>query len=409
MSQNTATQKPAQKTFNNGNKPQQNQPRRGSALTTTRRQEPLVNNPLGTPALQAHLRSLKRAEYKNKSREELSPSHNFQTRLRDIRHIGRPGLDHINTARWTEDDLSTVFSLANPIPFHFEPFDTKITSMFHMYAFLFSGARQVLHLMTSNASSLDSLVRGKPAVVTNRFAIFAYAVYCKIAQNPDLTAVAQSTTAPFDYYIVKRSQTNPGSMVRSRIYESAVIAGAFEEARKAVIKGEFPNLVPFFDLDYQLDLEEITNKAERVERMKALLEEACAPIREKIKNLESKKTAPKKAADASAKQQPTPASESNTGAEAVAQAPAEDAGLFNQLVYKGEPAPSQTAADAESGIALEQAVQSAQPTTAAATETPVSTSANTDPSDLASGAKEETVLVLDGFAPATTLTTVGQN
>lgn len=109
---NNSQRKPERTNDNRQNKPAQK-----PALTNHRNQ--MHNNPLATPALQAHLRSLKRAEYATKSREDLSPSHSFPAHLRPVHAIGAPGIGHINTARWTEDDLSRVFSLANSIPFHF--------------------------------------------------------------------------------------------------------------------------------------------------------------------------------------------------------------------------------------------------------------------------------------------------
>lgn len=269
-------------------------PRQQQALTAgqpRQRQDRQHNNPLNTPALQAHLRSLKRVEYKSKTREELTPSHTFPAHLNSIQSIGQPGRDHINTARWTEDDLSGVFSLANGIPFDFSLFDVKIATLFHVYAFLWCGARQPTTLFARDSSSLDSLVRGKPEVLANRFAIFAYAVYQKISQTPDLCAIAQSTNVPFDYYITSRER-NDKAGGRRRIYESGVISAAFEEARIAVKKDTYPNLLPFFDLDYQIELEEISDPEARHIRCMELLQQTCAPLREKIKKVEANMKAP---------------------------------------------------------------------------------------------------------------------
>lgn len=253
------------------------------------------NTPFNTPQMQARLRSLKRQEYAIKSREDLSPAHAFPGRLRPINAIGQPGLAHINTARWTSDDISRVFSLANPIPFVFEPFGIQISSLFHLYAFLFTGGRQVTHLLATNTATLDQLVHGRPSPMVNRFAIFAYAVYCKIAGSPDLSAIAASTKAPFDYYINGRDG-NGGSQPR-RVYESAIVSFAYEEARYAVANNTQPELTQFFDLDYQLELEEIEDKDLRRARAMELIKQVCDPIAEKLKIVESKtkKPAAKKA------------------------------------------------------------------------------------------------------------------
>ena len=358
------------------NDTRQNKPAQKPALTNHRNQ--MHNNPLATPALQAHLRSLKRAEYATKSREDLSPSHSFPAHLRPVHAIGAPGIGHINTARWTEDDLSRVFSLANSIPFHFSLFDLKITSLFHMYAFLFDGARQATHLMARDTTKLDDLVRGKPQVLANRFAIFAYAVYEKIAQTPDLTAITQSTTAAFDYYINTRGQNDQS--VKRRIYESSIISAVYEEARIAVKKAKPMNLLPFFDLDFQIQLEEVQDPEKRHQLALELLEQACAPIREKIKKVEANmknvanKTTGKKQSNAANNAVGGDLSVSTTDKAADS---VEDTSI-NPLIYTepvAKPAPV------------------------------ISENANTDPSDLTPQTElpesqiQETVVVIDGFQP----------
>lgn len=374
---NQSNQRPAknnQTTRTPERRGQQPQARQKPALT--RRDNNLHNNPFKTPELQARLRSLKRAEYTSKSREDLSPSHTFPPCLAPIHSIGQPGAHHINTARWSEDDLSRVFSLANSIPFHFEPIGLQLSSLFHLYAFLFAGGRQVTTLMIRDAAALDSLVRGKPGVMVNRFAIFAYAVYQKISQTPDLKAIAQSTTAPFDYYILARERREAPA-TRRRIYESGIISAAFEEARKAVKNDTFPNLVPFFDLDYQLNLEEITDQEERVKYMLDLIEEACAPIREKAKKVEENmKQAPKRKAD---KQQPADASVINSP---------ESQEVVQQAVEAIKAAPSEGEAS---------------------TEAPTSGTVNAAPTDIQLGTQDNAglVLVLDDFTSAPLVTTVG--
>lgn len=365
---NNSQRKPERTNDNRQNKPAQK-----PALTNHRNQ--MHNNPLATPALQAHLRSLKRAEYATKSREDLSPSHSFPTHLRPVHAIGAPGIGHINTARWTEDDLSRVFSLANSIPFHFSLFDLKITSLFHMYAFLFDGARQATHLMARDTSKLDDLVRGNPQVLANRFAIFAYAVYEKIAQTPDLTAIAQSTTAAFDYYINTRGQNDQS--VKRRIYESSIISAVYEEARIAVKKAKPMNLLPFFDLDFQIQLEEVQDPQARHQLALELLEQACAPIREKIKKVEANM---KNVANKAAGKKQMSATGNVAGGDlevpAVDKATDSDEDTsINPLIYtesEAKPAPV------------------------------ISESANTDPSDLfkvgpTDTVVQETVVVIDGF------------
>jgi hypothetical protein len=212
-------------------------------------------------------------------------------------------------------------------------------------------------------------------VLANRFAIFAYAVYEKIAQTPDLTAIAQSTTAAFDYYINTRGQNDQS--VKRRIYESSIISAVYEEARIAVKKAKPMNLLPFFDLDFQIQLEEVQDPQARHQLALELLEQACAPIREKIKKVEANM---KNVANKAAGKKQMSATGNVAGGDlevpAVDKATDSDEDTsINPLIYtesEAKPAPV------------------------------ISESANTDPSDLfkvgpTDTVVQETVVVIDGF------------
>lgn len=221
--------------------------------------------------LAKNLRELKRQEYKTKQRDELSPVSSFAP-MPSVSRIGRPGVDHINTSCWPQDDLSAAFSVNNAIPFDFPPLGVKIPTLFHLFVYLYQGARQTTTLMSSKSQAGQGSLQNGPVTYTNRYAIFAYAVYLKLLQTPVLQDVAKSTTLPFDYYVLAR---HDGRQERRRVAESSIIAAAFKEARLAVKKDRPMNLVPFFDLDYQVELEEIKDHAERFASCVNLINVAC--------------------------------------------------------------------------------------------------------------------------------------
>ncbi len=221
--------------------------------------------------LAKNLRELKRQEYKTKQRDELSPVSSFAP-MPPVSRIGRPGVDHINTSCWPQDDLSAAFSVNNAIPFDFPPLGVKISTLFHLFVYLYQGARQTTTLMSSKSQAGQVSLQNGPVTYTNRYAIFAYAVYLKLLQTPVLQDVAKSTTLPFDYYVLAR---HDGRQERRRVAESSIIAAAFKEARLAVKKDRPMNLVPFFDLDYQVELEEIRDHAERFASCVNLINVAC--------------------------------------------------------------------------------------------------------------------------------------
>ncbi|MHC5924203.1 hypothetical protein ACYT6T_10570, partial [Streptococcus pyogenes] len=78
----------------------------------------------------------------------------------------------------------------------------------------------------TNLSSLDGLVRGKPAQMVNRYAIFAWAVYQKLSMSEEFKELTKSLNVPFDYYISAKGGDGEHPR-RRRIFESEIIASAY--------------------------------------------------------------------------------------------------------------------------------------------------------------------------------------